>query len=224
MLLNDSIFGIFFRSFFLCHDQAEARRQAAIKQQADEAAATRAAFLQQENQRRQEEAQRADNARLQQQQFSVTVNAPSAPMVPQLPGYPPAQPQQFNGGYPGASPQGGILAGALGGGSFQGQPQQTQQFAPVNQPSPYARAPQYQSQQFNGGYPGGRGSFGHQPQFQPQFQQQQPPPQQQLMAVQCPQGVYAGQALRIQTPDGRQMQVNVPQGIGPGQTFHVRCA
>ena len=44
----------------------------------------------------------------------------------------------------------------------------------------------------------------------------------QLMAVQVPQGCYAGQLLQIQAPNGQLMQVQIPQGIGPGQQFQVR--
>jgi chemotaxis protein histidine kinase CheA len=214
---------------------AEAARRAALAKQEADAKAQREAFLAAEEARRREEAQRAQAA----QRAASQPSAPPIPsggggMVSQIGGsfnggypgmvggaypgmvggaYPGmvggAYPGMVGGGYPGmvgggypgmvgGGAQGGILAGALGRG-----PVQRQQFAPVNQPNQFVQAPQYQVQ--------------HQQQFQPVQ------PQSQLMAVQCPQGIYPGQAIRIRAPNGQLLQVNVPQGISPGQTFHVRC-
>eukprot|EP00929_Paragymnodinium_shiwhaense_P047200 TRINITY_DN2393_c0_g1_i1.p1 TRINITY_DN2393_c0_g1~~TRINITY_DN2393_c0_g1_i1.p1 ORF type:complete len:518 (-),score=88.93 TRINITY_DN2393_c0_g1_i1:534-2087(-) len=41
------------------------------------------------------------------------------------------------------------------------------------------------------------------------------------MAVTVPPGVFPGQLLAIQGPDGRQFQVAVPPNVGPGQQFQV---
>ena len=46
------------------------------------------------------------------------------------------------------------------------------------------------------------------------------PPGHSLMSVQCPQNVYAGQPLQIQTPSGL-MRITVPQGVSPGMTFQI---
>ena len=44
----------------------------------------------------------------------------------------------------------------------------------------------------------------------------------QMMAVQIPAGMTAGQQMIIQAPNGMKMQIVVPPGVSPGQTIHVQ--
>eukprot|EP01044_Picomonas_judraskeda_P012470 COSAG03_NODE_1786_length_3522_cov_474.402279_1_plen_420_part_10 len=41
------------------------------------------------------------------------------------------------------------------------------------------------------------------------------------MAIECPEGVEAGQTLLVTGPDGEDVQVVVPEGVSPGDTFEV---
>ena len=47
------------------------------------------------------------------------------------------------------------------------------------------------------------------------------PQQPQQIQVTCPQGVFPGQLLMVQCPDGSQRNVTVPAGVQPGQAFVV---
>uniref|UniRef100_A0A7S4A9U4 Uncharacterized protein n=1 Tax=Pseudo-nitzschia australis TaxID=44445 RepID=A0A7S4A9U4_9STRA len=42
--------------------------------------------------------------------------------------------------------------------------------------------------------------------------------------VTLPQGVHAGQTIRVAAPDGRLNEITIPQGFGPGSTFTVEFA
>ena len=43
----------------------------------------------------------------------------------------------------------------------------------------------------------------------------------QTMAVECPEGVSAGELILISTEAGEELEVEVPEGIGPGDTFEI---
>jgi len=47
-------------------------------------------------------------------------------------------------------------------------------------------------------------------------------PEPQMMAFACPPGVFPGQQVQVQLPDGRAMLVVVPPGVSPGQQFQVQ--
>ena len=46
----------------------------------------------------------------------------------------------------------------------------------------------------------------------------------QFIQVTLPEGVYEGQTIHVQAPDGRKNEIVVPAGFGPGSTFTVEFA
>eukprot|EP00536_Pseudo-nitzschia_multiseries_P007030 jgi/Psemu1/304523/fgenesh1_kg.157_\ len=57
---------------------------------------------------------------------------------------------------------------------------------------------------------------------QPQVGATTPGPQ--YIQVTLPEGVHAGQAIRVAAPDGRLNEIVIPAGFGPGSTFTVEFA